>query len=137
MIYKSLNEVESVIALGKPMGVVELFLGSYLQGLEYDKWAEGKDLEVDVYEPIDVSDAVAQWKADNKLEKKYGKLYGNYMVPFMNEDAIAMMQVKTGFEMGVTATNIEFSNGTVMPMTPSEFPEFAGWFVTHRNSYFV
>lgn len=84
--YKTLNEVESVIALGKPISLVDIFLESYLQGLEYDKWVEGKDLEetitvivgqdedgediieerlVNVYEPVDVSSSMAQWKIDN------------------------------------------------------------------------
>lgn len=85
MSYKSLNEVESVIALGKPMEVVDVFLESYLQGLEYAKWCEGKDIDetvdtivtdeegndttvstlVNVYELIDVSEAMAQWKKQN------------------------------------------------------------------------
>ena len=55
----------------------------------------------------------------------------------MNEDAIALMQVKSAFGMGVTSTNIEFSNGTIMPMTPTAFQEFAIWFVNKRNSFFT
>lgn len=155
--YKSLNEVESVIALGKPIEVVDVFLESYLQGIEYDKWCEGKDLEevvetvvtdedgnetttitlVNVYKPLDVTEAIAQWKIDNKLEKQYGVECNGYKIPFKNEDAMAMLQVKAAFEMGVTSTNIEFSNGTVMPMSVADFPEFALWFVEKRNRYFV
>ena len=59
------------------------------------------------------------------------------MVPFMNEDAVGMLQVKAAFDMGITATNIEFSNGTIMPMSAADFPAFAAWFVAKRNGYFV
>lgn len=133
MSYKSLNEVQEVISLGKPIEVVDMFLESYLQGLEYDKWAEDSD----AYEPVDVSAQVAQWKIDNRLEKQYGLDYNGYMIPFRNEDAMAMLQVKAAFEMGLTSTNIEFSNGTVMPMIATDFATFALWFVEKRNGYFV
>lgn len=84
MIYKTLNEVESVIALGKPEEVIDVFVGSYLQGLAYEAWADGKDLEeteevvvgqdedekdiietklVHVYEEVDVG--VKAWKKEN------------------------------------------------------------------------
>lgn len=69
--------------------------------------------------------------------KKNGEDYQGYQIPFMNEDAIALMQVKSAFEMGVTSTNIEFSNGTIMPMTPADFQEFAVWFVNKRNEFFL
>lgn len=63
--YKTKEELESVIALGKPQGVVDMFLESYLQGEEYKLWAEGKDLESDVYDEVDMSAKIAQWKLDN------------------------------------------------------------------------
>lgn len=87
-------------------------------------------------DPIELSaeDSAALIKA---IEKKDGALYGAFMVPFTNEDAIGMLQVKAAFEMGVTNTNIEFSNGTIMPMNVSDFPAFAAWFVEKRNGYFV
>lgn len=156
--YKNLNEVQEVISLGKPIEVVDMFLESYLQGLEYDKWCEGKDLTetitvvigqdedgnditedqlVHVYDPVDVSSQIAQWKIHNHLEKQYGLDYNGYMIPFKNEDAMAMLQVKAAFEMGLTSTNIEFSNGTIMPMTATDFAAFALWFVEKRNGYFV
>jgi hypothetical protein len=158
MSYKSLNDVQEVISLGKPIEVVDMFLESYLQGIEYEKWAEGKDLTetivvvvgqdaegnditeeqlVNVYTMVDVSVGVAQWKIDNKLEKSYGLDYNGYMVPFRNDDAMAMLQVKAAFEMGLAFTNIEFSNGTVMPIVVADFPAFAAWFVDKRNGYFV
>lgn len=156
--YKTLNEVQEVIALGKPIKVVDMFLESYLQGVEYSKWVEGKDLTetitvvigqdengnditeerlVNVYTPVDVVVAMVEWKVMNKLEKSYGLNYNGYMIPFRNEDAMAMLQVKAAFEMGLSSTNIEFSNGTIMPILASDFAVFALWFVEHRNSYFL
>lgn len=86
MIFKTEEELRAVIALRKGDEVIDMFLESYLQGLEYDKWKEGKDLEateeivvgqddesndivetrlVNIYEPIDVAERMRQWKLDN------------------------------------------------------------------------
>ena len=86
MMYKTENELREVISLGKPKEVVDIFLESYLQGVEYSKWSEDKDLEaaeeivagqdeegndivetrlVNVHELVDVSEQVKQWKLDN------------------------------------------------------------------------
>ena len=82
--YKSLEEVESVIALSKPIEVIDLFVASYLQGLAYEAWKVDKDLEateevivgkdeedndivetrlVNVYEEVEVN--VSAWKIEN------------------------------------------------------------------------
>ena len=82
--YKSLEEVESVIALSKPIEVIDLFVASYLQGLEYEAWKIDKDLEsteeiivgkdeedndiietrlVNVYEEVEVD--VVAWRKEN------------------------------------------------------------------------
>ena len=86
MMYKTEKELREVISLGKPKEVVDIFLESYLQGLEFDKWKENKDLEateeivigqdedgndiveirlVNVYESVDVSEQMKQWKLLN------------------------------------------------------------------------
>lgn len=87
MMYKTENELREVISLGKPGEVIDIFLESYLQGLEFEKWKEGKDLEeteevvtgqddddgnnivetrlVNVYGPVDISEQMKQWKLDN------------------------------------------------------------------------
>ena len=86
MMYKTENELREVISLGKPKEVVDIFLESYLQGVEFEKWKEDKDLEateeivagqdeegndiietrlVNIYESVDVSEQVKQWKLDN------------------------------------------------------------------------
>lgn len=84
--YKTENELREVISLGKSEEVIDIFLESYLQGLEYEKWKEGKDLDateevaigqdedgndivetrlVNVYEPVDVTEQMVKWKLDN------------------------------------------------------------------------
>lgn len=86
MIYKTENELREVISLGKPEEVIDIFLESYLQGLEFEKWKVGKDLEateevvagqdkngddivetrlINIYEPVDVSEQVIQWRRQN------------------------------------------------------------------------
>ena len=86
MIYKTEQELREVISLGKPEEVIDIFLESYLQGLEYDKWKIDKDLEateevatgiyeegkdiyetrlVNVYELVDILEQVKQWKLLN------------------------------------------------------------------------
>lgn len=86
MMHKSEKELGEVISLGKPEEVIDVFLESYLQGLEYDKWKVDKDLEategiiigqdengndivetrlINVYEPVDVSEQIINWKLTN------------------------------------------------------------------------
>ena len=86
MMYKSENELREVISLGKDETVIDVFLESYLQGLEFNKWKVDKDLEateeviisqdkdgnditetrlINIYEPVDVSEQMKQWKLDN------------------------------------------------------------------------
>ena len=61
--YKTLEEVNQVIELKKPIEVIEVFITSYLQGLNYEAWKVDKDLAVDVYEEIEVD--VSAWKIEN------------------------------------------------------------------------
>lgn len=84
--YKTEKELREVISLGKPEEVIDVFLESYLQGLEYDKWKEYKDLDateevaigidgegsdiyetrlVNIYKLVDVSEQMIQWKLLN------------------------------------------------------------------------
>lgn len=86
MMYKTEKELREVISLGKQEEVINIFLESYLQGLEFEKWKVDKDLEeteeivvgqdedgsnivetrlVNVYELVDVSEQMRQWKLDN------------------------------------------------------------------------
>ena len=65
IIYKIEDELRAVIALRKGDEVIDFFLESYLQGVEYEKWKEDKDIEVDIYEPVDVSEQMINWKLNN------------------------------------------------------------------------
>ena len=115
--YKTEQELREVISLGKPEEVIDIFLESYLQGLEFDKWKADKDLEateefatgqdedgnaiiesrlLNIYEPIDVSEQIAEWKAHNyRLLRE--PLYPNqseYLDAVVKGDEIAMQQYK-------------------------------------------
>ncbi|MHA1303766.1 MAG: hypothetical protein ACTSPI_08700 [Candidatus Heimdallarchaeaceae archaeon] len=76
---------------------------------------------------------------DRKNLKKEGEAYldSEYVVSFTNADAMGMLQVQAAFNAGVTSTNIEFSNGTIMPIADAEFQDFSVWFVNKRNSFFI
>ena len=84
--YKTEQELREVISLGKPEEVIDVFLESYLQGLEYEKWKVDKDLEateevatgidlegndifetrlVNIYGPVDVTLQMNEWKLQN------------------------------------------------------------------------
>ncbi len=84
-----------------------------------------------------------EWEAENEREtrKTVGLVYPlndvDYLVPFKSDDAIAMMQVKTAFDVGIASTNIKFSNDTIVPIKSTEFQDFAVWFATQRNSFFA
>lgn len=71
--------------------------------------------------------------------KTQGEFYldTEYKVSFTSDDALGLLQVKTAFELGVTSTNIEFINGTIMPISANDFQDFAVWFANKRNSFFV
>lgn len=117
MMYKTENGLREVISLGKPEEVVDIFLESYLQGLEYEKWKEDKDLEateeivvgqdeddndifetrlVNVYEPVDVSEQIKQWKLLN-YQILREPLYPNqseYLDAVVKGDDLAIQQYK-------------------------------------------
>ena len=60
MNYKSLTDVQRVISLAKPEGVIRTFWASYQEGLQYQAWLDGKQAEYDVlwptYEAVAVLD---------------------------------------------------------------------------------
>lgn len=86
MIYKTEEELREVISLRKDDEVIDFFLESYLQGLEFEKWKVDKDLEateevavgiddegnniyetrlINVYGLVDISEQMKQWKLFN------------------------------------------------------------------------
>lgn len=78
-------------------------------------------------------------------ERKFNMLQGeiytlngiDYLVSFSKDDGDGLIQVKNAFEMGLTNTIIHFDNGTKMPITSTDFSEFALWFIHKRNEFFV
>lgn len=60
-----------------------------------------------------------------------------YKVSFTKADGDGLVQVKNGFELGLTTTTIHFENGTQMPISATEFTNFASWFVGKRNEFFT
>lgn len=60
-----------------------------------------------------------------------------YKVSLTSEDAVGLMQVNSAFSLGLTETNLKLSNGISIPLTATDFPAFAAWFVTERNKFFV
>jgi hypothetical protein len=101
---------------------------------------EGKQLAMGVYpfefEDLPETDPSVTLRTERIESMLTGEDYKGYMVSFTSDDGNGLVQVKTAFELGLTETNIHFSNGTVMPMTSEDFPEFALWFVEKRNSFF-
>ena len=117
MMYKTEKELREVISLGKPEEVIDVFLESYLQGLEFDKWKVDKDLEateeivvgqdedgndivetrlVNVYEPVDISEQTKQWKLLN-YQILREPLYPNqseYLDAVVKGDDLAIQQYK-------------------------------------------
>lgn len=117
MIFKTEKELREVISLRKSDEVIDFFLDSYLQGLEYEKWKEDKDLEateevvigidgegndifetrlVNVYEPVDVSEQMIDWKLDNYQilrEPLYPK-QSEYLDAVVKEDEVAIQEYK-------------------------------------------
>lgn len=69
----------------------------------------------------------------------YTNLEGiTYKVSLTTEDANGLIQVKTAFEFGITETNFECSNGTIVPIKSLEDLLHLGEFVvTERNKFFV
>lgn len=79
---------------------------------------------------------LAQAKALRRQQEDVGFQWKGYTIPLHHEDAMAMLQVKTAFEFGAKSTNIEFTNGVVVPVTAAEFPTLAQQFVVARNALF-
>jgi hypothetical protein len=66
-----------------------------------------------------------------------GKEYNGQLISLTKDDGDGLLQVKAGFELGLTETVIHFKNGTKLPITSDKFLEFAQWFVTERNKFFA
>lgn len=90
---------------------------------------------------------------DNRLAKQTGELYADtgITVPFTNEVANGLMQVKNGFDAAkelvaagamsqadydALSANLEISDTVKLPLTPTTILAFSAWFWTKRNAFF-
>lgn len=113
--YKTLEEVKQVIELKKPIEVIEVFITSYLQGLNYEAWKVDKDLEVteevivgkdeedndivetrlvNVYEEVEVD--IEAWKKENyvALRKAEYPAIEEYMDAYVKGNTTAIKAYK-------------------------------------------
>lgn len=93
-----------------------------------------------VFDGLEEEEAEKKAEAEAEVRRKevmlLGADYNGYQVSFTAEDGNGMIQVKSGFELGLTSTTIHFENGVKMPITAEEFPAFALWFANERNKFF-
>ena len=99
-----------------------------------------EDGEIDYGEPtkeeLEQAEAL-QLEVQRKQLMLDGADYNGYQISLTKDDGDGLVQVKSGFELGLTNTTIHFKNGTRMPITSEEFVDFAGWFVAERNKFFI
>ena len=106
--------------------------GSYYKYYNQDGTADIARIDKEV---ADLAKAEAEKLRDEAMLT--GADYNSYQISFTKDDGDGMLQVKAGFELGLTETNIHFKNGTVLPMMATDFPVFASWFVSKRNEFFL
>jgi len=103
-------------------------------------------LETNIPEPEFTEIELAN-KAEKTLQQEASKLrevnmltgftYNGTQISVTSEDGNGLLQVKSSFELGLTETVIHFKNGSKLPITATEFPEFALAFATERAKYFI
>lgn len=99
---------------------------------QIDEWASVQNVALAELDPSSAT------RYEKMLEKTKGADYNGFLVPFTKEDQDTMVAIAVSFSMGaIASTNIEFSNGTVMPVGSGEFIPFAQWFAGKRNAYFL
>ena len=118
----------------------EIDFGEPNEDGEIDYIEPTEDFDIDYGEPTEEELAEAeaiQLEAQRKQSMLDGADYNGYQVSLTKDDGDGLVQVKNGFELGLTNTTIHFKNGAKMPITATEFPAFASWFVTERNKFFI
>jgi L-aminopeptidase/D-esterase-like protein len=120
----------------------EVILANEGHGVYIKEWnaPETQPTQADIDAAVLVTDAELQAKETERQAKKAGDTYTlngtDYVIPFTKFDGDALVQVETAFRYGQTLTNIEFTNGTVMPITSAELAAFGAWFAAKRNAFF-
>ena len=97
MIFKTEQELREVISLGKPEEVINVFLESYLQGLEYEKY---KNTYEDMKEVLGL---ISELNYDNLYEKMSVSLKDNWASDenkkaVENELSIILLDIKNNTE---------------------------------------
>jgi hypothetical protein len=114
---------------------IDVSLGSVVG----DFWEVGYEIVALTAEEL-ADNATNAAKEAERQAKKAGDVYTlnavDYVIPFTKFDGDAIVQVETAFRYGQTLTNIEFTNGTVMPITSAELAAFGAWFAAKRNAFF-
>jgi hypothetical protein len=60
-----------------------------------------------------------------------------YQVPLTKDSQDTVVALSVAFQSSaITSTNIEFDNGTILPIEAADFMNFAIWFTTERNKFF-
>ena len=101
------------------------------------------NLVIKTYEEKVLEQSKAEQQKVIQDRKNLGIDYTNlegitYKVSLTTEDANGLIQVKTAFEFGITETNFECSNGTIVPIKSLEDLLHLGEFVvTERNKFFI
>lgn len=139
---------------GKILGFVEGGTDLNIEVLN-DVWLEAQGFNKIIIDGENISFDKVDWRTTEEIEAENiaeakrarnramldGAMYDindtAYVVSFTKNDGDGLMQVKSAFELGLSATIIHFENGTMMPVNASEFLQFAGWFVNKRNEFFV
>lgn len=111
--------------------------------------ANGRPLWVDIPPPSAEQQAIL----DKRQAKQTGELYAStgITVPFTNEVANGLLQIKSGFadaaelvaiggmtqaEYDALSANLEISATVKLPLTPATVLAFSAWFWTRRNAFF-
>jgi hypothetical protein len=128
------DEIGTVISLGDK----EVNIQFPIYGAEFSLGIENFDIkEGDA--PLDIRPRVEPTPAEltqNDL-KHIGKLYNGFQVPLDEEAQIAVTSIAVMYLTGLfVSTVISFSNGVKMPISASEFMDFAKWFGTERGAFF-
>ena len=90
----SFIEKEKLLSLVASQCVTDGHIANYLQGLNYEAWKVDKDLEVDVYEEVEVD--VGAWKIENYalLRKAEYPLIEEYMDAYVKGNTTAIKAYK-------------------------------------------
>jgi len=135
--FKNSTKVNEAIWLLAEDKYTQLEDGSF-EEFYLDKIVDGKYV-IDTVKKAEAQKVIDDELADRARSKAMldGVDYNGTVVSLTKSDGDGLVQVKSGFELGLTDTVIHFENGSKLPMNVADFPEFALWFVNERNKFFT